>query len=43
MYDALIYSLEYLKTLPNFPHEGDGKRGKIPDNIRQEIIKEIRK
>lgn len=26
MWDALIYSLEYLQTIPNFPHQNKGLR-----------------
>ena len=42
MWDALIYSLEYLKTIPNFPHENNGNRDIISHKIKKEIIKELK-
>jgi len=43
MYDALIFSLEYLKTLPDFPHSNitDDKSEMTPE-IKQRIIKELK-
>jgi len=42
MYDALIYSLEYLKTIPDFPHENKGiNKLKITLEIKKKIINEL--
>ena len=38
MWDALIYSLEYLKTIPDFPHIHKGIESEIPKKIKAEII-----
>ena len=42
MWDALIYSLEYLKTLNNFPKVNDNnKKPLMTDKIKKEIISEL--
>lgn len=42
MWDALIYSLEYLKTLLDFPHENIGNsKPLLTNSIKQEIIMEL--
>jgi len=41
MWDALIYSLEYLKTITGFPWENRGNNTPIPDKIKDKIIQEI--
>lgn len=43
MYDALIYSLEYLKTIPDFPKINDNKnKPEMTPEIRQRIINELK-
>jgi hypothetical protein len=42
MWDSLIYSLEYLQTLPDFPKVNDNKsKPKLTNDIKQLIINEL--
>lgn len=41
MWDSLIYSLEYLKTLPDFPHENIGKNDSLTPFMKHNIIREL--
>lgn len=41
MWDALIYSLEYLKKLDGFPHENITDKPDLPIELKYEIIKEL--
>lgn len=42
MWDSLIYSLEYLKSLPNFPHiRSNNKKKKLTNNIKKKILTEL--
>ena len=41
MWDCLIYSLEYLMTLPNFPHERIGNKKPLSNDNKQKILMEL--
>jgi len=42
MWDCLIYSLEYLKTLPGFPYSNKGDGEKMDNRMKQSIIEELK-
>ncbi len=43
MYDALIYSLEYLKTIPGFPHENiTENKLQMTTKFKKKIIRELK-